>query len=279
MTREQVVVITGCSSGIGRALVHDFAERDYKVWATARRLDSIEDLRMERIATQQLDVTDEDSIEQAVRHIVATSGRIDVLINNAGYGQMGPVLEVSIDKLRRQLETNVTGQIAVIQAVAPHMVERKSGCIVNVGSISGVLSTPFAGVYCASKAALHCLSDSLRMELAPFGVKVVIVQPGGVKSAFGDNATQQLALEDGSLYEPIRKGIEARANASQQNAATAEEVARDIVNAAIDPNPPHVVRTGHGGHLYPAYKRWIPGKTLDRMLMKRFGLANLNTKS
>lgn len=272
---EKVVLITGCSSGIGRALAVECANRGHKVVATARRPETLKDIASDRVLTMALDVNDPTGIAAAISNIEEEAGRIDILVNNAGYGQMGAMLDVSIDQLRDQFETNIMGAMAMIQAVAPGMIERRSGCIVNVGSVSGHLTTPFAGAYCASKAALHCLSDALRMEVAPFGVNVVIVKPGGVTSHIGETAAEKLALPDDSRYSPIRDAILRRAKASQEDAMPAEQVAHDIADAMFAANPPHVVATGTGGRIYPAYKRWIPGPRLDRMLSKRFGLARL----
>jgi len=198
---NQVVMITGCSSGIGRALVREFARQGHRVLATARSPESIEDLNGETIRTAQLDVTDPASIERAVDGALDLFGRIDIVVNNAGYGLIGPVAELDLDELRTQLETNVVGVVAVIRAVVPQMVERRSGRIVNIGSVSGVTATPFSGAYCASKAAVHLISDSLRMELAPFGIRVITVQPGAVESRFGERAEVGVErFKEGSLY-------------------------------------------------------------------------------
>ena len=142
---NQVVLITGCSSGIGRALAREFAACGHRVVATARRLESIEDLGDDSIQILQLDVTDEHSVENAVKNAYALNGRIDIVVNNAGYALIGPVAEIELEDLRTQLETNVVGVVAMIRAVVPHMVERSGGRIVNIGSVSGVTATPFGG--------------------------------------------------------------------------------------------------------------------------------------
>lgn len=272
---SKVVLITGCSTGIGRALVGECAARGHKVIATARRPESLDDLCGENVRALALDVTDTGSIDAAVQDILSNEGRIDTLVNNAGYGQMGPMLDVSLEQLRGQYETNVVGLMAVIKAVAPHMIKKRSGCIANVGSVSGILATPFAGTYCSSKAAVHLISDALRMELAPFGVHVVIIRPGGVQSSIGETAASFLALAENSLYEPVRANIERRAKASQEGATPASETARDIADGIFAAEPPHIIPTGTGAKKFPAYKRWIPGKRLDKMLSQRFGLTKL----
>jgi len=190
MDKKSVVLISGCSSGIGLALASEFVSRGCKVFATARKPSVIENLKKEGMEIAVLDVTDQQSIDACVAEVIAKAGKIDVLVNNAGYALIGPVIDLSMDDLRRQFETNVIGLAALTKAVAPHMIKQRSGLIVNISSVSGVCATPFAGAYCATKAAVNLLSDSLRVELAPFGISVVTVQPGAIKSSFGDVATK-----------------------------------------------------------------------------------------
>lgn len=274
---KPVVLITGCSSGIGRALALELARKDYLVFATARRPESIDDLAGESVFTLPLDVTESDSINAAVNSVMEKAGRIDMLINNAGFGLMGPVSELPLDDFRAQLETNVTGPLALVQAVTPHMVSNGGGTIVNIGSVSGVLTTPFSGAYCASKAALHSLSDAMRMELAPFGIKVVTVQPGGVESRFGDNAADLLknVLKPGSLFEPVTEYIKKRAGAGQAKSMKADLFAKEVAKAICCKNPRHLFRLGPHSFKLPAYKWGLPTKLVDEILSKMFGLNKL----
>lgn len=272
MLTNQTVLITGCSTGIGRALAIEYAAQGLRVFATARKPETLKDITGANLDALALDVTSTESIRSAVTTVMERVGRIDVLVNNAGYGQMGPVLDVTAEDVRAQFETNVVGGIEMMKAVAPHMMAAKRGRIVNIGSISGILTTPFAGIYCASKAALHSISEAARMELAPFGIDVVIVQPGGVKSRFGETAAEHVVLKEDSPYQRFAKGIGARARASQQYSETAESVAKQIVEATTRDVAPLTLRVGHGGTLYPALKRWLPARLLDKNLMKRFGL-------
>lgn len=275
MLTQQIVLITGCSSGIGRALAVEFASQGHRVIASARRPDSIADLTAQGIETAQIDVTDTASIKDAVETIIAAAGRIDILVNNAGFGQIAPMIDVPIDKLRLQLETNVVGAVAMMRAVVPYMVRQRHGRIVQIGSISGILTTPFAGSYCASKAALHALSESARMELKPFGVDMIIVQPGGVTTRFGDTSTGHIVLRPGSVYAKIAGHIAARAQTSQHGAAPVDKVARKIVAAATRNRPPRILRVGRGGQRYPLIKRLVPDALLDKIMMKKFGLTEL----
>ena len=275
----RTALITGCSSGIGRALVGAFLERDFFVVATARRVASLAELAEDkRVLCLPLDVCDPDSIQAAVAQALERRGRVDVLVNNAGFGLLGPALELGAEDLRRQLETNVLGPLALVQAVAPSMIEARAGLIVNVGSVSGVLTTPFAGAYCASKAALHSLSDALRMELRPFGIHVVTVQPGGIRSRFGDTAGRILdeTLAPDSRYRAVEAHIMARARAGQEGAMDADAFAREVLDELMHDPPPAVVRGGRNSVKLPLYRWALPLSLLDRILSKKFGLDELS---
>ena len=272
---SQVVLITGCSSGIGRALAEEFLRTGHRVAATARTVESIADLDDSRALLSRMDVTRADDIERVTTEVLAWAGRIDILVNNAGWGLIGPVAELELEDLRLQLETNVVGPVALIRAVAPQLAAQRSGRIVNVGSVSGVTATPFAGAYCASKGALHLLSDALRMELAPFGIEVITVQPGAVASSFAPRAVRGLErYRSGSLYSAVANFIEARARLSENRATPAADFAREVVAAVTRPRPPAVLRVGRGSQLLPAIGR-LPSRLRDRLLGRRFGLDRL----
>jgi NAD(P)-dependent dehydrogenase (short-subunit alcohol dehydrogenase family) len=276
MTDQRVVFITGCSSGIGRALAEEFIRRGHKVVATARQEASPDGLEGAEVLVQQLDVTVCASIRRAVAAALEWAGGIDVLVNNAGYGLMGPVAELDPNDVRVQLETNVTGPIALIREVVPGMAERRWGRIVNIGSVVGVTAVPFGGAYSASKAAMHLLSDALRMELAPFGIGVLEVQPGSIRSRFGDNAARGVDryAREGSLYRPVAAFIEGRARTSQSNPSTPEELARRIADATLRRDPPAVLRYGRNSLKVPLLGR-LPVRLRDRYLSRRFGLDRL----
>ena len=165
MNQDSVVLISGCSSGIGFSLAREFASRGCRVFATARKTSAIEDLKKEEMETVALDVTSQASIDACVTYVIDKAGRIDVLVNNAGYALIGPMIDLAIDDLKLQFDTNVIGLMALTKACAPHMIKQRSGLIVNIASVSGICATPFAGAYCASKAAVNLLSTSLRIEL------------------------------------------------------------------------------------------------------------------
>jgi NAD(P)-dependent dehydrogenase (short-subunit alcohol dehydrogenase family) len=271
---KHTVLITGCSTGIGRALAMEFHKRGHAVYASARRVEAIEDLARQGIHVVPLDVTDAASIGALQSRLSAQGVRPSILINNAGYGAMGPLAEFPLDELRRQFETNVFAVVALVQALLPQMIAAGDARIVNISSISGVTTTPFSGAYCASKAALTAMSDALRMELAPFGVRVVNVEPGGIRSEFGNTASKLAGamLRPGSLYEPMRAAILARANASQAKSMPAETFAQRLADAVLAPDPAPTVRLGPNSRLLPFLKRWMPTRSLDRLLCRKFGV-------
>ncbi len=277
-TGRQRVFISGCSTGIGRALAMEFATRGHDVIATARKVETLSDLAGKGMLTLPLDVTSTESIDAAIDSSVKSKGGIDILVNNAGFGLMGPIAEISLNDLRRQYETNIIGPVALAQAVFPLMCKQQRGCIVNVSSVSGVLTSPFSGAYCSSKSAFNSISDAMRMEMAPFGVSVVTVQPGAIRSKFGDTAASSLAgiFRDDSPYKPLIGYMEKRAQSGQMGAMEAEEFAKIVVSGCTSQNPPIFIRAGKNSSLMPFMRRFVPQSVIDNMMVKRFGLDTIN---
>ncbi|WP_397449691.1 SDR family oxidoreductase [Pseudomonas sp. NA-150] len=268
----RIALITGCSSGIGRALADVFNAAGYTVWATARKAEDVAALNAAGFSGVELDVNDAAALERLAAQLEQHGG-LDLLINNAGYGAMGPLLDGGVEAMRRQFETNVFAVIGVTRALFP-LLRRSKGIVVNIGSVSGVLVTPFAGAYCASKAAVHALSDALRLELAPFGVRLMEVQPGAIDTGFATSATreaEQLIVES-SPWWPLREGIRARARASQDNPTPALQFALDLLAAVNKDTPPRLLRLGNGSRAMPLLSWLIPKSLLDKVLRKRFGL-------
>ena len=235
-----------------------------------------------RSVALSLDVNNQSDIKHVVETINNDSGYLTVLVNNAGFAAMGPVAELSQEKLQQQFATNVFAPIALTQACLPLLRNNKSGQnaqVVNIGSVSGIVTTPFSGAYCATKSALHSLSDALRMELEPFGIDVITVQPGSIQSEFGNNSLKNLAdlINQDSIYAPVKEYIEARAMASQQNPTTAKELARILVKE-LQEKPKATVAIGNGSRLLPLIKKLLPTKTFDNILKKKFGLNELVSK-
>lgn len=269
-----VALITGCSSGIGRALAEKFKAAGYTVLATARKAEDVATLQAAGFTAVQLDVNDGPALGALSEEINQQYGGLDVLINNAGYGAMGPLLDGGVQAMQRQFETNVFAVVGVTRAMFP-VLRRSRGLVVNIGSVSGVLVTPFAGAYCASKAAVHALSDALRMELAPFGIRVMEVQPGAIASSFAKNAgheAEQL-LNEQSPWWPLRDGIRSRAKASQDKPTPASDFAAGLLKAVQQHNPPRLIRLGNGSRALPLLANLLPKGLLEKGLMKRFGLT------
>ena len=272
-----IVLITGCSSGIGRALCEEYLAQDFLVYASARNLRSLEDLpKNDKLIKLTLDVNNASSINNAIAHIKQDHDHLNVLINNAGYAAMGPLIDMPVEDLRAQFETNVFAPMELTKACLP-LLMKSSAQVVNIGSVSGITPTPFSGAYCATKAALHALSDAQRMELKPFGIDVITVQPGAIESKFGDNSLANVLqrITPESLYAPLKEAIKARATASQDNPTPAPEFAKILV-AQLSNNPKAVIRIGNGSFGLPLLKRWLPESILDKILSKKFNLPSLS---
>lgn len=276
---QKTIFITGCSSGIGAALAREFAKRGHRVYATARRADALAAFETDGIRGLALDVNDDASIARAFETVSREAGHLDLLVNNAGFSQVGAVVDLTRDDLRRQFETNVVSPVAVTGQALPLLraaVARNGSAVVaNVGSIVGLFTTPFAAAYCSSKAAVHSLTDALRMELAPFGINVVSIQPGGVRSSFGEHAEAAIRLPPNSIYQPVEAGIRARAQAGQHDATPAEVFVVPVVEALLRKSPPRVVRGGANSVRLPLLKRLLPAAVFDAKLSKLFGLDAL----
>jgi NAD(P)-dependent dehydrogenase (short-subunit alcohol dehydrogenase family) len=265
---SKVVIITGCSTGIGRDLAQRLSKAGYQVVATARQLDSMNDIPAE--LKIPLDVTREDSVKEAVTLVLQKFGRIDVLVNNAGYGLRGAVEEIPIESVKRVFDVNVFGVIRMIQAVLPQM--RKQGCgrIINISSIAGKLPTPVNGIYSATKFGLEALSDSLRVELAPFGIQVVIVEPGPIKTRF-DETAQSAGVKDkagsASPYLPLYQKNDEIAATMRKNEPGPEAVSQ-VIQEAIEASKPkarYLAGVAFSGRLAINFRDFFWNPLVERM--------------
>lgn len=239
MTR---ILITGCSTGIGRASAVELAARGHEVVATARNVETLADLDV--AARLALDVTDDESIAAALD----VAGPIDALVNNAGWSISGPIELVPLDGVRRMFEVNFFGTVRMIQAVAPMMRTRGSGVIVNLSSIAGRVGQPLGGFYCSSKFAIEAISEALGYELGHWGVRVVIIEPGYIESAFAENATS--VGSDVPPYDELeRMWAGGRDRLGAANRPGPEIVARAIAGAIEDPATPLRVPVGDDAEL------------------------------
>jgi len=274
--QPKTVLITGCSSGIGRATALAFAEEGWTVYATARDPDDIEPLADAGCKTAALDVTDDSDIDRVVNRILDEEGVISCLVNNAGYGQFGPIEDVPMEKVEQQYEVNVYGPHRLIKAVLPHMRREEDGTIINVSSVAGRVSFPGGGVYCGSKAAIESMSDALRAEVDPFGIDVVVIEPGPVKTAFSDRAEDEVnnGMERSDAYEDFYTMFDdtQAIGGDGPGSVTPERVAEDILNAASATKPPARVPVGTVAKA-SVLARFLPDSARDSLwsLLRRLG--------
>lgn len=241
---SRAVLITGCSTGIGRATAARFAEKGWTTYATARKAETLRELEEKGCRALALDVCDEDSMVAAVKEVEREEGAVGVLVNNAGYSLTAPIEAASMDEVRRQFETNVFGLVHMAQLVLPGMREQGWGRIINLSSMGGKLVFPGMGFYHGTKYAVEAISDALRFEVRPFGVKVVVIEPGLIKTAFGDTTTGHAegALDPSSPYADFHEKVVSRVAGSYEGAmgmmATGPEtVAKTIERAAGSSHP------------------------------------------
>ena len=274
---SKAVLITGCSTGIGRATAERLVKSGWKVTATARRPETIKDLADTGARVLALDVTDEASMVAAVKAVEEADGAVGVLINNAGYGLQGPFEEFPMDEVRRQFETNVFGLVRMCQLVLPGMREKRWGRIVNVSSIGGRVTFPGGSFYHGTKHAVEAMSDALRFEVRPFGVRVILVEPGTVKTPFGDTAlgsipdpTGPYAAFNEGLTDTVRGGYEGRLSAL---AITPEKVAAVIEKAISARRPRTRYAVGMLAKSGITMKRLTPDRVWDAVLRSQFRSA------
>ncbi|MBV9309220.1 MAG: SDR family NAD(P)-dependent oxidoreductase [Solirubrobacterales bacterium] len=270
------VLITGCSSGIGAATAELLADRGWKVYATARRPETLSELEEKGCQILALDVTDESSMTAAVKQVADAEGGVGVLINNAGYSQSGAIESVPMDQVRRQFETNVFGLIRMCQLVLPGMREQHWGKIVNIGSMGGRLTFPGGGLYHATKYSLEAISDALRFEVRGFGIDVILIEPGLIVTNFGEVAKGSVdeAQESGpyanfnrkvaSLTAGVYKGPMARLGGGPDSVAKA--IARAIESGR--PRPRYPVTPS--AHLLINQRRFVPDQIWDLMMRTQY---------
>ena len=273
---SKVVLITGCSSGIGRATAIEFVERGWKVYATARKPETLTELADKGCRTLALDVTDEGSRRAAVAAVTEAEGAVGVLVNNAGYSQSGAVESIPIEQVRQQFETNVFGLLRMCRLVLPGMRAQRWGKVVNLSSMGGRLTFPGGGVYHATKYAVEALSDALRFELAGFGVDVIIIEPGLIVTNFGGTAAGSVKTgpEDGVYAEFNRRVAELTEGAYKgpmaKLGAGPEAVAKTIARAVEAKRPKARYPVTPSAHLMINQRRLVPDRVWDRMMRTQF---------
>lgn len=274
MSVQRVALVTGASSGIGAETSRHLAARGYLVYAAARRVDRLEGLQEPLIRPLPMDVTDDDSMTSGVQHVLDEAGRIDALINNAGYGSYGAIEDVPPAEARRQFEVNVFGLARLAQLVAPHMRARGSGRIVNVSSMGGRFAMAFGGWYHATKHAVEGLSDAMRQELAPFGVQVVVIQPGGIRTEWAGisigSALQ--ASGDGAYAERVARMTQVLAGpGGSESGSDPAVVARAITRAVTARRPRTRYAIGLGAKPVMVARRVLPDRAMDAIMSRAIG--------
>jgi len=278
MAQQKVAVITGSSSGIGLLTALEFAANGYLVVATMRdvsRSGRLEEEAQkagvrERLDLRRLDVTEFDSLTGAVEEIVRDHGRVDVLVNNAGFSVAGFAEDMTLDELRHQLETNFFGNVAMAKAVLPVMRRQKSGHIINVTSVGGLLAHPLLSAYCASKHALEGWSESLRIETHSLGIRVCLIEPGAYDTDIWDRnvVIAKGALDENSPNKERSRRFTEFVKGSAKHRRDAREVARLILRVANDPNPTLRYMIGPDAKMQVWLRRIMPWRRYERMIAK-----------
>ncbi len=271
---SRAVLITGCSTGIGRATAERLVRAGHTVYATARRLDAIEDLGAAGARTLALDVTSEESMRAAVAAVEEAEGAVGALVNNAGYSQSGAVETIPLDSLRAQFETNVFGLVRMCQLVLPAMRRQGHGRIVNVSSMGGKLTFPGGGAYHATKYAVEALSDALRFEVAGFGVAVSIIEPGLIKSQFAETAVGSVSHEDGP-YAVFNTAVSAATAGAYEGpfgrlGGGPDAVAKVIEKAITARRPKTRYRVTASARVFLTQRALLPDRAWDRVVGSSF---------
>ncbi|MBS1895843.1 MAG: SDR family NAD(P)-dependent oxidoreductase [Actinobacteria bacterium] len=274
----QVALVTGASSGIGEAAARRLRDAGFTVYAAARRVDRMAGLREAGVHTMSLDVTDAASAQAAVAQILAEQGRIDVLVNNAGYGSYGALEDVPLSEAQAQLDVNVLGLARMTQLVLPQLRARRSGTIINIASMGGNFTTPLGAWYHASKYAVEALSDAMRMELAPFGIDVVVIEPGSIRTEWGAIAAAAVLETSGdgpyrTQAEQVATSLGSTSAPGARMTSSPEVVARAIVTAATARRPRARYRIGFGAKPLVLAHRILPARVFDRLIRRGMGVT------
>ena len=271
---SKVALVTGGSSGMGKDFAKALLKEGYVVYTVARRLEQMDDLKQLGAFTLKMDITDEQDVRQVVDTIKAQHGHVDVLINNAGFGLYGAMEDITIDEARYQFEVNIFGLATITQMLLPGMREQRSGKIINISSVGGKVYTPLGSWYHATKHALEGWSDSLRLELKQFNIDVVVIEPGAIKTGFGDIMIKPMVKRSGNgPYGQIANGLaKSTMDIYAKNQASEPEVITDLIVKAVRAKKPKT-RYVAGAFAKPMIfiRKWFGDRVFDRVVMASLG--------
>ena len=265
---NKTILITGATSGIGKAAAELFLSKSWTVIATGRNIDKLDELKVKGAIVHLLDVSKEEDIEQLVKFINSNQFKIDVLLNNAGFGQFGTIEETEISKAKAQFETNVFGLVAVSQKIIPMMRQNGSGRIINISSIAGKTSMPGGGWYSASKYAVEAISDAMRWETKQFGIKVSIIEPGPIKTEFGNTVNKIIVTKENSPYKNLV--VDLTKSTKSIKGGTVKDCASKIYKAATSKRPHNRYLVTKEAKLIKFILAILPPKLLDYFIIKMF---------
>jgi NAD(P)-dependent dehydrogenase (short-subunit alcohol dehydrogenase family) len=271
----KIALVTGASSGIGEATALKLRDLGFSVYGVARRVDRMTRLAERGVHVMAMDVTDSGSMEAGVAQIIAESGRVDVLVNNAGYGSYGAIEDVPLDEARAQFEVNVFGAARLTQLVLPHMRAQRSGTIVNVSSMGGKVYTPMGGWYHSTKFALEALSDCLRLETSSFGINVVVVEPGVIETEWGGIAAAKLRKVSGdTAYAHQAKEMADRMDSEEESGKKSPpSVIADVIGKAVTAGRPKTrYVAGYGARPLIMLRRVLPDRAFDMVIRRGTGV-------
>ncbi|MGN7740309.1 oxidoreductase [Pseudomonas sp. 22526] len=273
---SKVALVTGASSGIGEATALKLKALGYTVYAAARRVERMHPLAQAGLHVLPLDVTDDASMQACVQDILARSGRIDVLVNNAGYGSYGAVEDVPSDEARAQFEVNVFGAVRLIQLVLPQMRVQRSGTIINITSMGGKMHTPLGAWYHGTKFALEAISDCLRLEVQPFGIDVVVIEPGGIKTEWADIAAQKVVETSGrGPYAPQAQAMaRSMVGETSRKYQSPPQVIADTIARAVNARRPKTrYAVGFGAKPLIFLRRLLSDRAFDGLMRLATGIS------
>lgn len=279
--KPKVIVITGASSGIGKATALHLLNKGHIVYGAARRVEKMQDLKAKGGHDLKMDITSEADIQNVVKQVIDKHQHIDILINNAGYGVYGAVEDVPIEEARKQFEVNLFGLARITQLFLPYMRKAKSGRIINISSIGGKIYSPLGAWYYATKHALEGWSDSLRLDLKPFHVDVVLIEPGVIQTEFGDVMSETLSKYSGdSAYQQMVNAVKKASEESFQrtDGGSPVEVVAQVIDKAINARKPKTrYRVGKYSTLLPLLRIYLGDRIYDRMVL--FQLNKIASKA